>query len=305
MATRGAPLGVPTHHSSLFDIDDAFSDGDENTVSYKLSPAAIREDLAKNLGLTMEQTRAQAEDLAAPSGFYEVHRTSIPILDMGDTAQASRSESPSPNSQDDSGMSAHFSQISLSTSIHENGVFHDAGTKRSSDQDLENEDAHSYPNVIIDASKSPLHRVSLSTDLAKLDHTPDLQTTSSRPPSSDQAPPMLEPTQSLPTATRSLSATPIPHLPSNHASVSASSLIPTAPAFAPTSLPSSSSLPEARIQAPPKPPGHRPTRSTGPSALEKVRSKTRPSFLPPKPRQEDDKHMADWQSMMKLSRAAG
>ena len=50
---------------------------------------------------------------------------------------------------------------------------------------------------------------------------------------------------------------------------------------------------------------HRPSRSIGPSALEKVLSKTRPSFLPPKQRQEDRKHLADWEKMMKQSRAAG
>lgn len=39
--------------------------------------------------------------------------------------------------------------------------------------------------------------------------------------------------------------------------------------------------------------------------LDKVVSKTRPSFLPPKPRAEDRKHMADWETMMKHSRVAG
>ncbi|EPT01597.1 hypothetical protein FOMPIDRAFT_77813 [Fomitopsis schrenkii] len=42
----------------------------------------------------------------------------------------------------------------------------------------------------------------------------------------------------------------------------------------------------------------------GPSMLDKVISKTRPTFLPPKPRAEDRKHMADWEQMMKRSRAA-
>lgn len=50
---------------------------------------------------------------------------------------------------------------------------------------------------------------------------------------------------------------------------------------------------------------HRVTRSSGPSVLEKVISKTRPSFLPPKDRDEDRKHLSDWEKMMKRSRAAG
>lgn len=54
-----------------------------------------------------------------------------------------------------------------------------------------------------------------------------------------------------------------------------------------------------------RPPIHRQSRSAGPSMFEKVMSKTRPSFLPPKPKQEDRKHLADWQNMMKMSQLAG
>lgn len=51
---------------------------------------------------------------------------------------------------------------------------------------------------------------------------------------------------------------------------------------------------------------HRSTRSAqGPSIFEQVVSKTRPSFLPPKPKKEDVKHMHDWETMMRQSRAAG
>lgn len=42
-----------------------------------------------------------------------------------------------------------------------------------------------------------------------------------------------------------------------------------------------------------------------PTLFDKVRSKTRPVFLPPKPSAEDQKHLADWNSMMSRSRAAG
>ncbi|KJA28524.1 hypothetical protein HYPSUDRAFT_82866 [Hypholoma sublateritium FD-334 SS-4] len=49
-------------------------------------------------------------------------------------------------------------------------------------------------------------------------------------------------------------------------------------------------------------PSRRARRSLGPSAFEKVVSKTRPTFLPPKPREEDMKHLADWQLMMAQSR---
>jgi hypothetical protein len=47
-----------------------------------------------------------------------------------------------------------------------------------------------------------------------------------------------------------------------------------------------------------------PTMSSGPSTLEKVMSRTRPAYLPPKRREEDLKHLHDWNEMMKQSRAA-
>jgi hypothetical protein len=46
-------------------------------------------------------------------------------------------------------------------------------------------------------------------------------------------------------------------------------------------------------------------KSTGPSVLQKVLSKTRPTHLPPKPHEEDAKHQKDWEEMMRLSREAG
>ena len=77
-----------------------------------------------------------------------------------------------------------------------------------------------------------------------------------------------------------------------------------------TSLPSQPQIQthQATQSLSPSPAGssaHRVTKSTGPSTFEKFMSKTRPQFLPPKPRDEDRKHLADWERMMKLSRAAG
>lgn len=68
-------------------------------------------------------------------------------------------------------------------------------------------------------------------------------------------------------------------------------------------LPASHSLPATAF--PPRSQAHRQTKSSGPSALEKVLSKTRPTFLPPKAKDEDNRHLADWEAMMKRSRAAG
>ncbi|KAI5121319.1 hypothetical protein M0805_003786 [Coniferiporia weirii] len=101
----------------------------------------------------------------------------------------------------------------------------------------------------------------------------------------------------------SLSSTP-PELASEHseASTGSNTSIPDEGQTPKAPIPTSYSLPVGtqtpRLQL------HRPTKSTGPSALEKVLSKTRPTFLPPKAKQEDNKHMADWEAMMKHSRVA-
>jgi hypothetical protein len=73
---------------------------------------------------------------------------------------------------------------------------------------------------------------------------------------------------------------------------------------------STSDLPLPPLSAPPSSSGrsstsHKPSRSHGPSIFEQVVSKTRPSFLPPKKKEEDIKHLHDWEQMMKRSRAAG
>jgi len=89
--------------------------------------------------------------------------------------------------------------------------------------------------------------------------------------------------------------------------LSASSLVPASSTSMSDSIPTSSST-----GVPLNPPrsesfrrGHRPSKSVGPSALDKVISKTRPTFLPPKPKVEDLRHMADWETMMKQSRVVG
>ncbi|KAF8330808.1 rab-GTPase-TBC domain-containing protein [Cantharellus anzutake] len=77
--------------------------------------------------------------------------------------------------------------------------------------------------------------------------------------------------------------------------LSPSSTIPTPPSVDPVS-PASPSL-NSNFS--------RPSSSiAGPSTLEKVVSKTRPSHLPPKQREEDLKHMRVWEEMMKRSREA-
>ena len=99
------------------------------------------------------------------------------------------------------------------------------------------------------------------------------------------------------------------HIPSDSAGIVLTSSSRVSASSATTSgsipTPNSTTSPPDSLQSESFKRGHRPSRSAGPSTLDKVISKTRPSFLPPKPKTEDLKHMADWETMMKQSRAIG
>ncbi|KAF9074847.1 rab-GTPase-TBC domain-containing protein [Rhodocollybia butyracea] len=258
------------------DIDDAFSDTDDQGPNFHFSPDAIRDDLAKNA----ESWRLEDnDDDEMPNNGFRMD--SDPTLDIDDENGA-------------------FDSISLSSSSHvgEDELVDEPETN-GSEHHPEPEEAP-YPSVVIELSS---HRVTVSTDstqtfaplpLASQNHSN--HSNHSRSPSnadSEHSEHSEHSTKSLPAAEPSTTSPTHPNL------AASTSILPSSSANAAVSaaVPSSNTLK-------PSLPAHRPTRSTGPSALEKVRSKTRPSFLPPKSRQEDDKHMADWEVMMKHSRAA-
>lgn len=124
---------------------------------------------------------------------------------------------------------------------------------------------HSFPSVVIDLSNPASQVTALTSTSSESSQVPSTDSSDSVTAVSD-------------TSTRSKSKSP-------------------------AAIPSSHSLPVSGTT--PRPSSHRPTKSHGPSALEKVISKTRPTFLPPKAKQEDLKHLADWETMMKQSRIAG
>lgn len=127
---------------------------------------------------------------------------------------------------------------------------------------------HSFPSVVIDLSRDPASQVTVFS----------------------QSSPEIVQAQSTPSS-------------GSVTAVSNASMRSKDGSTAVTSIPVSQSLPVAAGTS--RPQTHRPSKSTGPSALEKVISKTRPTFLPPKPKQEDLQHLADWEAMMKQSREAG
>lgn len=256
-------------HSIPFELPvhhvSPFDDDDPFTVSDHPSNLVIQDVAWTNTNV-----------LQSSSAFQD-QNTSVSTLDINGYPH----KSPiSPNSNS-SVLSSEFSQISLSNDHYD--------VDPSPDPDDHGQSDAPYPSVVIDASDAPTHTVTLTLD--HIDPTP-------RSP-----PPQLSPatsTRSLPpeTMTRTSGSE------TQHESASAST--PTIPPLSIATNTHQSSLSSEKPQSPiQKPTGHRPSRSTGPSMFEKVRSKTRPNFLPPKPKAEDEKHLADWQNMMKLSRAAG
>ncbi|KAF9469851.1 rab-GTPase-TBC domain-containing protein [Collybia nuda] len=290
-------IELPIQQLSTFDLDDAFSDGEPYELTYQFSPEAIREDIARNMPITTN-IQLEVESDTAQNGTFKAQNTSVSTIDINGNGVRSRSTPPgSPTSPTDS---SNFSQISLSVSASSS----DKESAEASRFALTEDDrTASYPNIVIDASAGTptSHRITSTSEQTKLS---EISLESASPPSFPplEFPHTIESTQSLPTH----SVRPaLPQIQSNTATPTpTTSPSPSTAAFAPGPIPSSSSAPHAELQSPQKPFTHRPTRSIGPSTFEKVRSKTRPMFLPPKPRQEDEKHMADWQSMMKLSRAA-
>ena len=281
-------------------FDDAFSDTEDNDVSFEFSPAVIRAELAKNMSNSHTDVVWHPDDeldsIAAKIGFADPD-TAAPTFNVGGHIDDDQQLSP-PTQQPPSSGSRTSSFLSQSESFDEVNL-----TSEFSSVSLESplpndereegaEDEHepqyaSYPAVEIDTSQNhpvpTVVRTETPTVEAAVSPSPSV---SSRelPPTPGTAAPLPNSPQS-PRSTASTTSLPMPSTPSG-----------------PT--PSSSHSQQASASTPSFA-KHRPTRSVGPSMLDKVISKTRPTYLPPKPRVEDRKHMADWETMMKRSRAAG
>ncbi|KAF4623962.1 hypothetical protein D9613_002251 [Agrocybe pediades] len=304
--TLSSNLPATLQLSELDDDDDVFDDKDDNLTKppYVFSPDAIREEMAKNMPELDEDGGWGTEDqfTASVNGFLnDDHNTSVSTLDIGPQASNSFDSSertpPTLESSLESSLSSRFDSISLDTPHDENlqhsfsrsvdDISHDDDSKRRASSELPDTPVQIRPTQEESHLPSP----------PRTTPTP-LSLTPSPPPHDDD-------TGSYPTMDTPTSA-PLPHR-----NYTTSESIQSAPVSLETNGHSgpSFSLPPIPVSTPSgdllteKARSHRAHKSMGPSAFEKVRSKTRPTFLPPKPRSEDEKHLADWQKMMKQSRA--
>ena len=280
-----------------FNFDDAFSDTDDD-LPYEFSPAAIREELEKSLSshLSAEShwpTDHELSSIAGRIGFSDSTDASVSTFDID--ASYDQQLSP-PTQQPPSPSSRTNSHISVSDSLDEAGLTNEFSTVslESPHPDREAEEEHT------DADQHDTEYPAVQIEIFQEDAGPTM-TRVTTPPSEPErsTSPSTPPHNELELAE---AAIPLPATPQSAASFSSTASLPmTATTSGPTPTSAQSGMATSGSFAA----KHKASRSAGPSMLDKVVSKTRPSFLPPKSRKEDSKHMADWETMMKRSRAAG
>jgi TBC1 domain family member 14 len=300
------PLHRPTASTSSakpFHFDDAFSDTDDD-LSYEFSPATIRQELEKNLSNHVSAEAAWSTDhelagLADRIGFADNADMSVATFNIDGQYDNSLSpptqQHPSPEAQipshpsepdslDEIALSTELSSVNLGESPQPDEEQHQHEPKHR--EELEDQYAE-YPAVQIETSEE---RTGPTVVRVTTPPPPEFIHTST-----PSTPPHLE--QELDPA-----RVPLPITPQAVTGASSTGSLPLA---ASVSLPTPSSATSSTSNSSTFASKHRTTKSAGPSMLDKVVSKTRPSFLPPKSRAEDQKHMADWETMMQRSRASG
>ncbi|KAI0001711.1 hypothetical protein BJV77DRAFT_969311 [Russula vinacea] len=252
--------------TTSFSFDDAFSEADDSDPNYAFSSIVIRTELARAVSYSQEgEESGDAEESEPLPG---------PSLDISGTTL------------DISPLSTKFDSVSLSESPVER-ISHEGDHYDVQDKPEVTDEGRELRHIRDDSTSEAQHRV-VSIEDSHFDPAASDATQESRPPS----PPQSE----LPPDTSASEDEPETPPGQTFHEKSASTLsLPLPPVTRPSAT--SSSLPPSSVS-------HKLTRSVGPSLFERVVSKTRPSFLPPKSRDEDQKHMADWEEMMRRSRAA-
>ena len=281
---------TPQRLQQRFDLDDAFSvHEDEDSTSLNFDPDTFLKDLQANdtIGVKdgSDDEREHAGDEAvdvqsAQEATYDSTDASISTLDIdpdephhspatppqaSSSSQSMDSEVPPSTPPDDATTEIDSQFTNIALSPHSHSSPHSDG------RTVE----HAYPNVIIDASKAHI------TDLRA--RSPEIPPSVSQQ-TSDSVLTISEPSSDMRTPLPSAGGD-SPHKPE-----------PLSPTSARTpSTPMHGYMASSTGKV----------RSSGPSAFEKVVSRTRPPYLPPKQKDEDEKHNKEWEEMMQRSRLAG
>lgn len=300
--------GSRTTSSGFSFNDDAFSDTEDLDVP-EFSPAILREELAKNMnGDTNGGGRAtdnwsggfDMDDIVAKIGYSVDPDASVSTFDIDaghesppstplSPAQHTRSPSPRLMMSQSSSHQDSLYDVPLSVELSRVSLDDDPPSPPAPHHEEAEEDATEYPAVQIDLAGPEALTTEVHLDTPSSDET--------RSSEGDQRLPRHHAASMDEVRKGPPSPLEIPPLIASAASTSALPL--TTSASVPT--PTTAGLTEPQTPTT----RHRPSRSVGPSMLDKVISKTRPTHLPPKPRTEDLKHQHVWEEMMKRSRDAG
>jgi TBC1 domain family member 14 len=290
-------LEKPPATATSFSFDDAFSDADDSGTNYAFSSVVIRADLERAASYSQEDKEQDGTEESFGAVATEDTREPLPVLSVFVFGFPVTLRIPNQLCRDTlsptldaNNIDTKFDSVSLSESpveklshandhnydVHEKPEVADQVRKQ---RHARNDSTSETQHRVVDADDS--HSVPTTLDEAQESPTPS-PPQSELPPdtSASEDEPELPPGQTIHERSASTPSLRLPLPPVG---------------FRPAS--SSSSHPSTI--------SHKPTRSVGPSVFERVVSKTRPSFLPPKSRNEDQKHLADWERMMKRSRAAG
>ncbi|KAI0036590.1 rab-GTPase-TBC domain-containing protein [Vararia minispora EC-137] len=268
--------GSTNTHPNLHTDDDAFADGDDDS-SYGFSSEVIRADVAYTLSLSPVEGHGVEDAASSPRAASDV---SMSMLDVNGNGRSSLGSSwgssslPSTSRQ----SSLKFEQISLDNDQRDKSTVSMQEHLADDDQTPHSPSPATHASlelhaVVIDVSqRHPVPIEIHSVSEGGSDTSPRTAAHSAEPSRRSEEPPSFNIAPSISHA-KSTSDLPLPPL---------------------------SAAPSGRLSTS----HHKPSRSQGPSVFEQVVSKTRPSFLPPKKKEEDIKHLHDWEQMMKRSRAA-
>lgn len=286
--------------------DDAFSDTEDIEVP-EFSPAAIRQELAKNMnggdGWGGAAADLDLDNIVAKIGYSVDPDASVSTFDIDgghDSPPQSPPQTPPSLTRMASQTSSHqdsLYDVPLSSEFSHVSLSEEARSPPRPQHNEPEEMVADYPAVQIDMTASEVVTKEAYAEPRSSNEAPR----TSEPRSSQNRYPIPHPQHAASHGEFRAKGPPSPiTIPTTHVAAASTSALP---------LPSSSSLPTpttAKLTEPSTPTTrHRPSKSVGPSMLDKVISKTRPTWLPPKPRAEDQKHLHDWEEMMKRSRAAG
>ena len=288
-----------TSATTPFSFDDAFSDGDDSHADYAFSPVDIRADLARAVSYSQEDNEQDGVEESSGADATEDTREPHPrlplfvfgfLVTLRIPNQLCRDTSSLTPTSDVNGLDTGFDSVSLSETPVEKLSYSEDHRYDVQEKPEVTDEVREQAHTRNGSTPETQHRAVDAED-SHSDPTASDATRESPPPSPPQS--ELQPDTS---ASGDEPETP-PGETTHETSTSTPSL-----RLSPTSV---GSRPASSSSSPPSSISHKPKRSIGPSVFEKIVSRTRPSFLPPKSKDEDMKHLADWESMMKRSRAAG